>query len=132
MEMGSVPFPNPYAYAAPVPPSLVHHYQYQDQYQYQPVSSTPPTIPLPPLPAGATHYYTDVDPLVQQTQRLSFIAPEQDRGRGRAEIRGSHNKEAGMERRMSVSGIVARFRKRSRSRSRSATRDSGRNLLDDE
>lgn len=115
-EFGQIPFPDPYVYQ--LPRSMVHHYQ----------------------PTTAQHHIRSDDyliPLVVETNRLSFsepfAPPERERERGRSANKPEKKeKNGGVERRLSVSGIMARFRKRSRSRSRSATRDGTRNLLDDE
>lgn len=106
----------------------------------------------------------DLVPLIHQTGRLSFSDPlthhhyhdpahtkaqaqtqtqaqaqAQETGRGRQAVKVEKDKKNGVERRLSITSIVARFtgRKsksvsRSRSRSGSASRDHNRNLLEDE
>lgn len=132
-EYGRIPFPDPYIYQ--LPPSLVHHYQPQPQPQSQPHPQAQPTPPPAPRQLDGTQNY--LVPLVQETNRLSFseppAPPERERGRSTYKAEKEKDKKnGGVERRISVSGIVARFRRKSRSRSRSATRDGSRNLLDDE
>lgn len=159
-ESGHFAFPDPYAYSMPQvhhhqpapAPTATHHFAPEQApigssweprqmgRNARPSSSyTVPNIAVAP----------DLVPLVRQTGRLSFSDPlshshyqsqpqvegERPRGRGPQVNKPEKEKErrSGLERRLSVSSIVAMFTgRKAKSRSRSRSGSGSRNLLDDE